>query len=298
MSHFEGKQSTTEDVVRHAIIPLSRDRSCAYAEIMMSGHCVQPDHMVTHNWSNLFRDLVAAILADALDEVEYGKISYMLDNTFEQLEAWVQAAKLGQRSYWVCAFCVNQHMGICGQNPHYSTDAVTGAEHPTCSCGIRKVWNDTAPTLGDNRSIPCEMNKFDDMIEFLSASNQNFCQVIAVDAMFVLFSRAWCVAEVAAAHKMGMRQSMKMVSRWALSQHEEELKGMRIEHMEATRKDDKEEILAKIPSHAEFNQTLQALLFSDLLVVWRTMERDRRLDCAGKVIRWQRVDVPRQGPDL
>ena len=40
------------------------------------------------------------------------------------------------------------------------------------------------------------MNKFDDMIEYLAARDPDFGQVIAVDGDFVLFSRAWCVAEI------------------------------------------------------------------------------------------------------
>ena len=104
----------------------------------------------------------------------------------------------------ICAFCVNQHASICGGNPYHSTDAVTGAEHEVCDCGLAKAWNGTEPVLDeDGSSIPCEMNKFDNMMELLSAADPGFAQLIAVDASFVLFSRAWCVAEVATAHKMG-----------------------------------------------------------------------------------------------
>ena len=39
----------------------------------------------------------------------------------------------------------------------------------------------------------------------------SFSEVIAVDSHFVLFSRAWCVAEVAAAHQVGMKQTLKIV---------------------------------------------------------------------------------------
>merc|ERR1712054_458929 len=103
--------------------------------------------MVTHAWSNLFRDLVAAILADALDEAEYDMIGYMLDNEFEQLKGWVEATGAQQKSYWVCAFCVNQHAGICGGNPYHSTDTVTGEEHLICPCHFAKAFNDTEPVL-------------------------------------------------------------------------------------------------------------------------------------------------------
>lgn len=289
MKHFDGDRSTTTDVVRHAIIPLSRQRQCAYSEVMMCGKRIQPDCMVTHNWSNRFRDLVAAILADALDEVEYDRVSLLLKVGFEQLRAWVAAKGVGARSYWVCAFCVNQHAGICGTNPFRTLDTVTGAEHPICTCGFEKAWNDTPPTLEDARGIPCEMNKFDDMMKYLSASNSNFAQVIAVDASFMLFSRAWCVAEIAAAHKMGMLQRMKVVSVASLNEHEPRLRVLRIEDMEATRKEDRDEILAKIPDTAAFDRHLQMLLFSDLLPAWRRMDVARKLGRVGHVIRWKQV---------
>merc|ERR1712061_945068 len=274
------------DVVRHAIIPGSLKERCAYADVMMDGNCVKPDFMVTHNWSNLFRDLVAAIVADALDEAEFEEIIYLLENNFAHVEDLVRARNLGKRSYWVCLFCVNQHAGICGGNPHHSTDAVTGVEHPICQCGLEKAWSDTVPTLDDKQSIPCEMNKFYDMIEFLSSSNPNFSQVIAVDASLLLFKRAWCVAEIAAAHKVGMRQCLKIKSSQLLKQHEEQLRHLRVEQMEATCKQDKQLILAKIPDPAAFNRDLQSLLFSDLLPAWNNMDVADQMHRVGHVISW------------
>ena len=197
MEHFKGGMSTTADVVRSAIIPLSREQRCAYSEVMMRGACLKPAVMVTHGWGNIFSDLVAAILADALDEIEYDMIAYMLGADLEQLETWVKAAGVGSRSYWVCALCVNQHAGICGGNPYKAMDTVTGTEYSLCDCGLPKAFNDTEPVLnGDGPSIPCEMNKFDDMMQLISAENQEFAQVIAIDASFVLFSRACCCSLV------------------------------------------------------------------------------------------------------
>ena len=71
MPHFDPCQSTTHDVVRQAIIPASRQGSggMSYAELLQqTGHVANrmPDCMVTHSWSNLFLDLVAAVVADAL----------------------------------------------------------------------------------------------------------------------------------------------------------------------------------------------------------------------------------------
>ena len=77
---------------------------------------------------------------------------------------------------------------------------------PVCTCGLPKAFNSQAPTLDDGRSVPCEMNKFDPMMILLSAMGPDFSQVVAVDAEFVIFSRAWCVAEIVAAHEVGKRQ--------------------------------------------------------------------------------------------
>ena len=43
------------------------------------------------------------------------------------------------------------------------------------------------------------MNKFDEMMAFLAARDPEFCQVVAVDSDFGVFTRAWCMAEVAQA---------------------------------------------------------------------------------------------------
>ena len=54
------------------------------------------------------------------------------------------------------------------------------------------------------------MNKFDDMMALLARENPDFAEVVAVDASLDLFGRAWCVAELAEAHRMGMAQRLKM----------------------------------------------------------------------------------------
>ncbi|CAE8619932.1 unnamed protein product [Polarella glacialis] len=66
MLHYKPDVHRTSDVVRQAIIPLSRPTGVAYAVTMMKGACSLPDAIVTHNWGNLFRDLVAGICADAV----------------------------------------------------------------------------------------------------------------------------------------------------------------------------------------------------------------------------------------
>ena len=86
MAHFDPTRHTTNDVVRQAIIPLSSSRKCAYAVIMMDAVPTRPKKMVTHNWGNLFADLVAAIVADALGENEYEYLVELLKDDVENLE--------------------------------------------------------------------------------------------------------------------------------------------------------------------------------------------------------------------
>ena len=72
MPHFDPNRSTTNDVVRHAIIPESRcgHFGKALAQVLPR----RPRNrwrsprpvMVTHHWANSFRDLVAAVVANGL----------------------------------------------------------------------------------------------------------------------------------------------------------------------------------------------------------------------------------------
>merc|ERR1712087_1050846 len=103
------------------------------------------------------------------------------------------------------------------------------------------------------------MNKFDDMMAYLIASDEDFAQVIAVDQTFTLFSRAWCVAEIAAAFESGSKQAMKIYSDVCLRANEEDLKSLKIEHMKASRPEDVDEILSKIADTKAFNARLQSL---------------------------------------
>eukprot|EP00929_Paragymnodinium_shiwhaense_P020938 TRINITY_DN13799_c0_g1_i3.p1 TRINITY_DN13799_c0_g1~~TRINITY_DN13799_c0_g1_i3.p1 ORF type:complete len:644 (+),score=89.54 TRINITY_DN13799_c0_g1_i3:107-2038(+) len=264
MPHFDPNLHKTVDVVRGAIIPESAEDACALAVQLMEGRPTRPDVMVTHNWSNLFRDLIAAILADALDDTCFDFIAYLLDHDkISDIELLLLPAHR-KRTYWVCAFSVNQHISICHANPFSTRDSVTQQLHVTCKCSANKYDNATPPLRRrDSKSIKCQMNKFDDMIALLSSENSEFRQVVAVDCAFALFSRAWCVAELAMAHKMGMPQALKFVSIHALEEASlTKLRNLRIQDMQAARPEDVDEILSKIPDVDAFNGKLHELLFS------------------------------------
>eukprot|EP00438_Fugacium_kawagutii_P016337 Skav200166 [mRNA] locus=scaffold6219:72521:81249:- [translate_table: standard] len=141
--------------------------------------------MVTHNWSNLFRDLVASIIADAIGDHIFEQVAEMLSDSSgakvleEMLMELLGPKRLplklspheAQRglhgclgkTYWICAFAVNQHIGICGSNPRGDVDPATMIPHPICSCAAPKIFNETPPLNLHGESINCEMNKFDDM---------------------------------------------------------------------------------------------------------------------------------------
>merc|ERR1711874_354621 len=88
---------------------------------------------------------------------------------------------------------------------------------------------------------------------------------------------------------MGMHQSLKIPSLQALDEHEDDLKQLRIEDMKASRPEDIDEILGKIPDHGAFNACLQTLLFQDILPSWRSIDVACQLDRVGHMIRYHKV---------
>lgn len=52
---------------------------------------------------------------------------------------------------------------------------------------------------------------------YLFQQNPWFAQVVAVDAELTLFTRAWCVAELAQGQRMGMAQSLKLRNKAVVS---------------------------------------------------------------------------------
>eukprot|EP00929_Paragymnodinium_shiwhaense_P043129 TRINITY_DN22225_c0_g1_i2.p1 TRINITY_DN22225_c0_g1~~TRINITY_DN22225_c0_g1_i2.p1 ORF type:complete len:779 (+),score=114.59 TRINITY_DN22225_c0_g1_i2:125-2461(+) len=277
MPHFDPVCHTTTDVVRGAIIPDTADIQDAYAKKMMGGQLTWPDVMVTHNWGNLFRDLCAAMVAHALGEPDFEFIAHLLNNfDLDRIEEMLTLEDL-QRTYWVCAFCVNQHRSICGSNPQETLDPVTGHRHDVCACGAIKYYNDSEPLRDDGKSVKCEMNKFDDMLSYLAATDPAFGHVVAVDRGFALFSRAWCVAELAAGHKLGVQQTVMVLSRKALEEKRATLASLNIQDMQAARAEDVAEILGNIPDVDAFNQHMRQMLVGKLglLVLWTGMDEFR-----------------------
>ena len=184
MPHYSAGMHTTGDVVRQAIIPITRSGRCSYAEVT-GREPLRPAKMVTHSWRSLFRDLVAAVIADAVRETSFELISQLLENEVSVLETLLEQQGTGDRVYWICAFSVNQHLSIC-ENLSCDKDSVTDYLHAGCDCGLPKILNTTPPLSTEGQSIGCEMNKFDDMMALLAEEVPEFSQVVAVDAQFRL----------------------------------------------------------------------------------------------------------------
>jgi len=280
----------TRDVVRRAIIPLTSEEECAYAVSSLNKDGPQrAGVMVTHNWGNSFKDLLAAVISDALKECSFNLAAKLLEKDSVLLyEMLAQSGRLDD-TYWLCAFAVNQHITICHTN-HYDRDPLTDELHPVCSCSSTNVRD------LDGRNALSEINKFDDMMYHLAATG-GCRQVIAVDQSLDLFNRAWCVAEIAEASRLQMKQSLKLASKETILQCACSLENLDVRCMRASCETDKARILNKINSSTnidQFNTELQSLIFdpkSGLLASWHAMDSLQQMGEVGRLIRWGLADA-------
>ncbi|CAK9064233.1 unnamed protein product [Durusdinium trenchii] len=228
MPHFDAQKHTTHDVVRSAIIPVTKHTSygsCAYATLAEGNVPCLATVMVSHHWRNLFGHLVAAVIGYALGETSYEATAQQLkEKSFEDLRQRLDRRDALQNTFWMCLFCVNQHACICGGLPsapqrkenqtaeqlqellesHHREvhDPVTGQEFQTCNCDTTKHWNTSAL---------CEMDKFDSMMAKLDQEvpqviQRKLSHVIVVDESFEVFSRIWVMAEIAKAQELELNQ--------------------------------------------------------------------------------------------
>jgi len=287
MPHFDATKTTTNDVVRQVIIPWSRldgpwstlsqghgtkrpeGRAMA---ICMEHYPRQPMIMVTHNWDNLFAHLAASTFASALGFFTFDHVLMLLadGNGINELRNRCTEAGCLQTTVWICAFSINQHASICGGfgpepvgDPEAFAvfdrkrrDTVTGKIYRTCTCESKKYFNDDRDQ--------CELNKFDAVMYHLHKHLPHFRQAVAVDVSLQLFQRAWCVAELVEARRLRLKQQLVVYSRSIISMEKTStLKKIRVQDCQASRKEDVDEILAKIDDKEKFNQELQGALFED-----------------------------------
>ncbi|CAE7813896.1 BMY1 [Symbiodinium sp. CCMP2592] len=284
------KAHKTRDVVRRAIIPLTSAEECAYAASTLNRDGARrADIMVTHNWGNCFKDLLAAVIADALEESSFNLTTNLLEEDSDILREILSQSGCLDDVYWICAFAVNQHSSICHNNP-YDRDPFSHELHPVCNCSRVNISDP------DCKSTVSEINKFDDMMYHLAATGS--CrQVIAVDQTLDLFNRAWCVAEIAEAKRLQMNQALKLPSKSTIVQRSHTLENLDVRTMRATMETDKKFILEKIAESKnieQFNTELRSLIFdpkSGLLASWNAMDSLQQIGEVGRLIRWGLADA-------
>lgn len=240
----------------------------------MKGRSTVPQTMVTHTWSGRWTDLVGTIVADALGLPEYGScVRRLSPDELPALISELYWKGLLDRTFFLCAISINQHRSICKFVSERHRDPVSKNLYAACSCKTPVFDSSTPPLRQDGLSISCEMNKFDDVMACVASSQAKsvFRQLIAVDRDFMLFNRAWCVAELHRAGKLQLQQSMCLCSKDDLSQHERALRELRVENMQASIEADKQLILSKIEDKAAFNAEVQRLIFDKggLLESWQ-----------------------------
>lgn len=241
--------------------------------------------MVSHHWENLFAHLVAAIVADALEQATYASIVHRLDRaSLASLRTELASRGSLRQTYWICALAVNQHSGICagfgpapeGDSPQFADfdkkrrDSVSGDVHPLCPCPTPKHFN-------DSRAM-CEMNKFDAMMRYCSRHvTGGFRQVIVVDAKCEVLSRAWVVAELVEARHLRIPQRLKVLSKEAVETFRS-LGAIDVRHCSASRPEDKRDILAKISDIDQFNHDINKLIFGRVSTTTQSAEPGRRAE--------------------
>ncbi|CAE7247289.1 Scn11a [Symbiodinium natans] len=301
MPHYDADYSTTNDVVRQAIIPMSRvdDGGVSLAQVLQTNTGADLPHaMVTHSWRNNFRDLVAAIIADAGKKDQYWRVANKL-NTSQSPEGLLRKLRGLEQRYWICAFCVNQHASICNgfteAPPRQDIsdfarwwasrhDSVTKEPLPVCSCCQPKLFSNKDPTR-------CELNKFDDMMTVLHDSVLGFRQVVAVDRQLDVFHRAWCVAELVEASRLDMQQVIQVHKTSELdiysvdTQAYATLATLSVRDCSASRPEDKADILAKIGDTEEFDAKLHAVIFGQHGLLGRRFHGFGALDAAARTAR-------------
>merc|ERR1711920_980657 len=106
--------------------------------------------------------------------------------------------------------------------------------------------------------------------------SQDFVHVIAVDEAFSLFGRVWCLAEIAEAHDLRSKQRCVVCNRESVDREYSKLRVLDVRDSEASRPEDKADILARIPDLDVFSEKLQEIAFGTDGLVWNRMDtRDK-----------------------
>jgi hypothetical protein len=199
-----GQSPLMEDVVQNIIIPMTEedavswvdflDRHTEYVDItpksitttsksrpfitfnfdVSADELGEPTTHVVHAWKMRFVDLLGAVLLDASN----GKTRKLGESYDDACRIY---SKVLHKPYWICCFCINQHLSIC-QEPRFK-----------CRCSAPK-YDETYPQ--------CEFDKFAAVAKMLHHSGGRM--LLALEKDLQALSRAWCVDEVHYALVTGM----------------------------------------------------------------------------------------------
>lgn len=299
MPHYDPLRSTTNDVVRQFVIPRSRvgDGGQAYA-VVVGRRRIAPDRMVTHCWDNPFLFIVGAAVADAMQLNVFGGVARELaEEGTRDIRRRLRERGTVHMAFWVCALCVNQHAHICqgsGPAPPEGTedydrwdamrrDTVTKAILPACNCSHPKYTATEDPAQ-------CELNKFDDVMGLMTQDLDGIRHLVIGDREFKIFSRAWCVAELVESYMSDMPvdfcvQSPNFMNVLGDLDTYTKVVNVSVLDCHASRAEDREFILSKIPDTDRFNAQLQKIIFGQQGLLGQKFEGFGLVEAAVRVAR-------------
>eukprot|EP00927_Polykrikos_kofoidii_P036001 TRINITY_DN30455_c0_g1_i1.p1 TRINITY_DN30455_c0_g1~~TRINITY_DN30455_c0_g1_i1.p1 ORF type:complete len:622 (-),score=86.89 TRINITY_DN30455_c0_g1_i1:226-2091(-) len=174
------RDATTQQVTEEIILRMTACDGSSYVDFIQKhkGTQARVDDVVTlvaHSWKMRFVDLLRAILRHATG----GEFCH-LGASFEDA-CRLYAPHLDKR-YWLCIFCVNEHLSICS-DPQIK-----------CKCKVDKCA-EAHPR--------CEYNKFDAVAGHLQGRGGSM--IVAIDTELHALKRAWVMEEMHIAIQLGMR---------------------------------------------------------------------------------------------
>jgi len=172
-------KTSTNEAVRGLVFPATERSGKSYVETACA-HNPAPTTLVIHAWSGLFRDLLKAVASHAS-----GKADPDLD---PKSDLWKYDPQFLEKSYFIDAFCVNQH-GATNRWRAYGTS------------------DGGAFTYGEAQ---CQVDKLDLVGEQVRRRGGHL--LVAVDSKSRLLSRLACLREIYQAVQAGMPMEANFIS--------------------------------------------------------------------------------------
>merc|ERR1719230_1981733 len=115
------------------------------------------------------------------------------------------------------------------------------------------------------------------------SEHPEFRHVVAMDRTFALLTRVWCLAEIVEAEASQIPQNVLIYDEDCIEAEYHKLKRLDIRECEATRQEDKDDILANIPDADVFSESLQELIMGDGGLLSNFSDREAKLRNAARL---------------